>query len=97
MFVHRPSTPIVEVLQNRFLDNWLETMGNKQAQIKKERTDAAVGHFYQKKTLQIRLKMNFSSSRMHSKEVIIRNLLFFVKQKFLSIQNHYGNYRNSLK
>lgn len=38
---NRPSTPIVEVLQNRFLDNWLETMGNKQAQIKKERTDAA--------------------------------------------------------
>jgi hypothetical protein len=38
----RPSTPIVEVLQSRFLDNWLETMQNKQATIKKERTDATV-------------------------------------------------------
>jgi len=38
---NRPSTPIVEVLQNRFFDNWLETMQNKQATLKKERMDAA--------------------------------------------------------
>ncbi|CAF3003381.1 unnamed protein product [Rotaria socialis] len=38
---NRPSTPIGEVLQNRFLDNWLDTMEKKQAAIKKERTDAA--------------------------------------------------------
>jgi len=36
----RPSTPIAEVLQNHFLDTWLETMQNKQASVKKERTDA---------------------------------------------------------
>jgi hypothetical protein len=41
---NRPSTPIVEVLQNRFLDNWLETMQNKQSALKKEREDAAVSN-----------------------------------------------------
>ncbi len=41
---NRPSTPIVEVLQNRFLDTWLETMQNKQAALKKERIDAAVNN-----------------------------------------------------
>ncbi len=40
----RPSTPIVEVLQNRFFDSWLETMQAKQAALKKERTDAAVNN-----------------------------------------------------
>lgn len=43
----RPSTPIAEVLQNRFLDNWLDTMEKKQAALKKERTDAAVMKFIQ--------------------------------------------------
>lgn len=37
----RPSTPIAEVLQSRFLDEWLETMKNKQESAKKERADAA--------------------------------------------------------
>lgn len=37
----RPSTPIAEVLQHRFRDEWLETMQNRQATIKKERSDAA--------------------------------------------------------
>ena len=39
---YRPSTPIGEVLQNRFLNNWLETMQNKQAASEKERADATV-------------------------------------------------------
>jgi hypothetical protein len=32
----------VEVLQNRFYENWLETMQNKQAALIKSRADAAV-------------------------------------------------------
>ncbi|CAF1022514.1 unnamed protein product [Adineta steineri] len=37
---NRPSTPIQEVLQNRFLNNWLDSMQNKQASAEKERADA---------------------------------------------------------
>jgi len=37
----RPSTPIAEVLQNHFHDEWLETMQKKQAAARKEQTDAA--------------------------------------------------------
>ncbi len=46
---NRPSTPIQEVLQNRFLNNWLETMQNKQAALDKERADAAVNNFVKHK------------------------------------------------
>jgi hypothetical protein len=88
---NRPSTPIVEVLQNRFYDNWLETMQNKQAALIKSRTDAAVNYsieclFYD--------KIFF---RMLLREVIIQSHHFSVKLKFLLIQNHYGKCRNLLK
>jgi len=37
----RPSTPIAEVLEHRFLQRWVETMQAKEASAKKERADAA--------------------------------------------------------
>ena len=43
---NRPSTPIVEILQNRFLDDWMKTMQDKQNTLKKERTDAAVRNLF---------------------------------------------------
>ena len=38
----RPSTPIAEVLQNRFAQDWSKSMQEKQAQLDKDRADAAV-------------------------------------------------------
>lgn len=91
---NRPSTPIVEVLQNRFRDDWLETMQNKQAAIKKERTDAEV-NLQSYLDLYI-LKIILSILRMLLKEVIIQKHHFFDKLKSLLIQNHYGKCQNLL-
>jgi len=37
----RPSTPISEVIEHRFLDKWIESMREKELQTKKNREDAA--------------------------------------------------------
>jgi hypothetical protein len=44
--VCRPSTPIGEVLQGRFLDDWLQSMQNKRASADKGRVEAAVRRFH---------------------------------------------------
>jgi len=50
----RPSTPIEEVLQHSYADKWLESMQNKQGNIKQEKPDTTV-----KKTLIVNLHVYF--------------------------------------
>lgn len=93
----RPSTPIEEVLRHSYGDKWVESMQNKQANIKQDKTDSTV---IKKTTIDYKLiyliYYFLLSIRLLLHVVIIQKHHFFVKLKFLLNQNHYGKCLNLL-
>ncbi|CAF1337684.1 unnamed protein product [Adineta ricciae] len=77
---NRPSTPIAEVLQNRFLNNWLDTMQNKQAALEKERADAA----------------NAFKGSYHTKSSLLRQAKIPVEPKPLWKMSKFANGENQV-